>query len=182
MDYRQVQLDPSASIAPNVTIIGDVAIGKDCSIFSGVVIRAESPVRIGEGTNIQDNSTLHASDGFECVVGKRVTVGHNALVHACTVGDDTLIGMSSTVLTGAKIGSNCVIGAGALVTEHAVIPDNSLVVGVPGKIKREVTPDETAGISWLADCYIERGRSIAEDGFHLWGKDVPANHPTILLK
>lgn len=121
-------------VAENATVIGSVKIGKGCSVWYGAVIRADSDsIVIGENTNIQDNCTVHTAFDYGVKIGSGVTVGHNAVVHGCTVGDNTLIGMNSTILNGAVIGNNSIVGAGALVTEHKQFPDNSLIIGVPAK-------------------------------------------------
>lgn len=121
-------------VAENASVIGSVKIGKGCSVWYGAVIRADSDsIVIGENTNIQDNCTVHTAFDYGVKIGNGVTVGHNAVVHGCTVGDNTLIGMNSTILNGAVIGNNSIVGAGALVTEHKQFPDNSLIIGVPAK-------------------------------------------------
>lgn len=121
-------------VAENASVIGSVKIGKGCSVWYGAVIRADSDsIVIGENTNIQDNCTVHTAFDYGVKIGNGVTVGHNAVVHGCTVGDNTLIGMNSTILNGAVIGNNSIVGAGALVTEHKQFPDNSLIIGIPAK-------------------------------------------------
>lgn len=121
-------------IAENASVIGNAEISKGCSVWYGAVIRADSgSIVIGENTNIQDNCTVHTAFGYSVKIGSGVTVGHNAVVHGCTVGDNTLIGMNSTILNGAVIGNNSIVGAGALVTENKQFPDNSLIIGVPAK-------------------------------------------------
>ncbi len=134
---KKPQIHQEAFVAPTADIIGDVTVGKGSSVWFGAVIRSDmEKIVIGENTSIQDNCTLHADKGLPAVIGNGVTVGHNAVVHGCTVGDNTVIGMHSTVLNGAMIGKNCLIGAGAVVKENSVIPDNSLVVGIPAKVIR----------------------------------------------
>lgn len=131
----------AAFVAENATVCGDVVLGKDSSVWFGAVMRAESePMRIGTRTNIQDNVTVHIDNGFPVTIGNDVTVGHNAVVHGCTVEDGVLIGMGSTVLNGAVIGKGSVVAAGALVLEGAVVPPNSLVAGVPAKVKKTFAP------------------------------------------
>ena len=135
-NYKNIspEIADGVFVAENASVIGSVKIGKGCSVWYGAVIRADSDsIVIGENTNIQDNCTVHTA--FDCGVkiGNGVTVGHNAVVHGCTVGDNTLIGMNSTILNGAVIGNNSIVGAGALVTEHKQFPDNSLIIGVPAK-------------------------------------------------
>lgn len=130
-------------VAPTAVLIGRVVLNKNANIWFGAVLRGDNePIIIGENTNIQENSVLHTDMGFPLNVGPGCTVGHKAMLHGCTIGENTLIGMGATVLNGAKIGNNCIIGAGALIAEGKTIPDNSLVVGVPGKVVRQL--DETA--------------------------------------
>ena len=127
-----------AWVANNATIVGDVVLGEDASIWYGAVIRGDhGTITIGDGTNIQDNAVVHD----ETIIGKGCTVGHSAIVHGCTIGDETMVGMGAIVLSGAKIGSHCVIGAGALVTGKTVAPDGSLLLGNPAKIVKEVSPE-----------------------------------------
>ena len=120
------------------------------------------PITIGEGTNIQDGTVIHTDPGFPVVVGERVTVGHMAMIHGCTIGDGALIGINAVVLNGAKIGKNCLIGAKALVTEGMEIPDNSLAVGAPAKVIRQVTPENIKRMQEGAEMYIERARFYRE--------------------
>lgn len=135
-NYKNIspEIADGVFVAENASVIGSVKIGKGCSVWYGAVIRADSDsIVIGENTNIQDNCTVHTAFDYEVKIGNGVTVGHNAVVHGCTVGDNTLIGMNSTILNGAVIGNNSIVGAGALVTEHKQFPDNSLIIGVPAK-------------------------------------------------
>lgn len=135
-NYKNIspEIADDVFVAENAVVIGSVEIGKGCSVWYGAVIRADSgSIVIGENTNIQDNCTVHTAFGYSVKIGNGVTVGHNAVVHGCTVGDNTLVGMNSTILNGAVIGNNCIVGAGALVTEHKKFPDNSLIIGVPAK-------------------------------------------------
>ncbi len=134
--YTQ-NIHPEVFVAPSADIVGDVTIGKGCGVWYHATIRGdEQPITIGENTNVQDNAVLHVGDGYGCHVGSCVTIGHSAIVHGCTVGDNTVIGMGAIIMNGAVVGNNCTIGAGALVTERKVIPDGSLVMGVPGKVVR----------------------------------------------
>ena len=146
-------------IAPGAVVLGDVELAEDCSIWYNAVVRADrAPIRIGRGSNVQDNCVVHVDTGYPVTIGEGVTIGHGAIVHGCSIGDNTLIGMGAILLNGCQIGSNCMIGAGALVTQNTVIPDNSLVVGNPGKIRREVTSEEAAGIRENAAHYLEEAR------------------------
>jgi len=130
-------------VAPGAHVIGDVRLGEGVGIWFGATLRGDNdPIVIGAGSNVQENCVFHTDIGFPLVIGKNCTVGHKAMLHGCTIGDNSLIGMGATVLNGAKIGKNCLIGAGALVTEGKDIPDGSLVMGAPGKVVRQL--DEKA--------------------------------------
>lgn len=126
-------------IAPCANLVGQVVIEEAASVWFGVTIRADHEViRVGKGSNVQEDVVMHIDKGYPLTIGENCTIGHKAMLHGCTIGDNSLIGMGATVLNGAKIGKNCLIGAGALITEGKEIPDNSLVMGAPGKIIREV--------------------------------------------
>ena len=143
------EIAPSAWVADNATVIGKVVVEADASIWFGAVIRGDNePIIVGAGTNVQENSVLHTDMGYPLTIGANCTIGHKAMLHGCTIGDGTLIGMGATVLNGAKIGKGCLIGACALITEGKEIPDGSLVMGSPGKVVREL--DETARARLLA--------------------------------
>ena len=147
MNYKNVKIDKTAKIAKQSVIIGDVTIGRDsCVLYYSVIRGDDASIVIGEETNIQENCTIHVSRDLPVHIGNNVTIGHNAVVHGCTIGDRTLIGMGAVLLDGAKIGSDCIIGAGSLVTKNTVIPDGSLVMGNPAKIKRNLTWEEKLGI------------------------------------
>jgi len=149
-------IDPTAWVAPNATLIGNVTIEAHASVFYGAVIRADrDAIRIGAGSNVQDNVVLHTDAGSPLTVGSRVSIGHSAVLHGCTIGDDSLIGMSATVLNGAIVGAGTLIAAGSLVLERATIPAGSLAVGSPAKAVRTLTPDERLGL-------IENARHYAE--------------------
>lgn len=151
-------------IAPNATVIGRVVMGKNASIWFNVVARGDNdPITIGESTNIQDGTVLHTDVGVPLTIGNGVTVGHMAMLHGCTIGDNSLIGIGATVLNGAKIGKNCLIGAHALVTEGKEIPDNSMVVGAPGKIIRTLGDDMEEILKASADHYVGNWRRYARD-------------------
>ena len=150
------QIHPSVFVAPNVTVMGNVSVGADSSLFFGAVLRAEiESVVIGERTNIQDNCILHIDGGFPLTVGNDCTIGHGAILHGCTIGDNTLVGMGAIILNGAVIGRDCIIGAGALVPQGAVIPDGTMVLGMPAKVRREVTEEEKAANTDSARRYKE---------------------------
>lgn len=130
-------------LAPGAHIVGNVSLGENVGIWYNAVVRADmESITIGNNTNIQDNCTLHTGNGFPIVVGEGVTIGHNAIVHGCHIGDNTVIGMGSILLNGAKVGRNCIIGAGTLVTGKMEIPDNSMAFGNPAKIIRKLTSKE----------------------------------------
>lgn len=146
-------------IAPNATVIGDVELGPNVSVWFGAVIRGDSDsITIAEGSNIQDNCVVHVDPGKPVNIGREVIVGHAAIIHGATVGDNTLIGMRATLLNNVKVGSWCIIGAHALLTEGTEIPDNSVVLGSPGKVVRQVTEEDKVRIKRNAEAYIELGR------------------------
>lgn len=145
LEYKGVmpEISPEAFVAPSADIIGRVKIAADASVWFGAVIRGdEAPISIGEGSNVQDNAVLHCDMVSPMDIGRNVTIGHGAVVHGATIGDNVLIGMGAVILNGAKIGDNCIVGAGAVVKENADIPANSMLVGVPAKVIR--TLDENA--------------------------------------
>ena len=146
----------SAWVAPNATLIGAVVLGERASVFYGAVLRADvDSITIGDDTNLQDNVTMHCDAGTPAAVGARVSVGHGAILHGCTVEDDCLIGMGATVLNRAVIGAGSLVAAGAVVLEGTVIPPGSLVAGVPAKVRRELSDDERVGIRENAAHYLE---------------------------
>ncbi|MBQ9153924.1 MAG: gamma carbonic anhydrase family protein [Solobacterium sp.] len=146
----------STWIAEDAVILGDAEMADGCSVYFHTVIRTESdPIRIGRNTNIQDNCTVHTGRGYPVIIGEGVTVGHGCIIHGCTIGDNTLIGMGSIIMNGAVIGRNCIIGAGSLITEHKVIPDGSLVFGSPAKVIRTVTDEEIQTNRLTAAHYLE---------------------------
>jgi len=150
-------------IADNATVIGTVVMHNQASIWFNAVVRGDSDIiTIGERTNIQDASVLHADPGFPLTLGKNVSVGHQAMLHGCTVGDGSLIGIGAIILNHAVIGSGCLIGAGALIPEGKTYPDGVLVVGSPGKIVRELKPEEKAGLLENADIYVRRSKLYRE--------------------
>ena len=159
-------IDPVVSddawVAPNATLVGKVTIGSEASVFYGAVLRADvDAIVLGEGSNIQDNVAVHCDTGSPTIIGRNVSIGHAAVVHGCTIGDDCLIGMNATVLSGAVIGDQSLVAAGTVVLEGTVIPPRSLVAGVPGKVRRELTDDEVAAIERNAAHYRELSREHA---------------------
>ena len=152
----------AAFVAENATLAGSVRLEKNSSVWYGAVLRADTGrIAIGENSNVQDNAVLHCDPGGQVVLGKNVTVGHSALVHGCTVGDNSLIGMHATILNHAVVGRNCIIGAGALVPEGMVIPDNSVAVGVPARVIKTIRGDQLAHNIENAEAYVEMGRQHA---------------------
>jgi carbonic anhydrase/acetyltransferase-like protein (isoleucine patch superfamily) len=146
-------------IAPGAMVIGNVVLALDVNIWPYAVLRGDNePITIGEGSNIQEHSMLHTDPGFPLKVGKHCTVGHRAILHGCTVGDNSLIGMGAIVLNGAKIGNNCLVGAGALVTEGKSFPDGSLIVGSPARAIRELDQDAIARLKMSAAHYVSNGK------------------------
>ncbi|MGE0606543.1 MAG: gamma carbonic anhydrase family protein [Pirellulales bacterium] len=163
--FRPDQVDPSAFIAPTAVVIGDVSLGQESSVWYGAVLRGDTEaIRVGRGSNIQDGCVVHADPGFPCTIGDGVTVGHLAIVHGATVGNNVTIGMHSTVMNGAVIGDNCIVGAGAVVTEGTQIPAGSLVVGLPGKIRRELTAAEIEHNRLAAAHYVQNSRAFMRAG------------------
>jgi len=149
----------SCFVAENATIIGDVTLQEEATVWFGAVVRGDADtIVIGKGSNVQDCAVLHTDRGFRLTLGEKVTIGHCAVVHGAEVGDNVIVGMHATLLNGCKIGKNSIIGAGALVREGQVIPENSLVVGCPGKVIRELSAEQVADNTWNADHYIELGK------------------------
>ena len=150
-------------VAPNAVIIGDVTLEKNTSIWFNATLRGDiENIHIGEGSNVQDGSVLHTDPGYPLKIGKDVTIGHLVMLHGCTIGDNSLIGIGAVILNNAKIGNNCVIGAKSLITENKEIPDNSLVVGSPGKVIRKVTEEEVKAIKENAIRYQENWKKYSK--------------------
>ena len=153
---RQPAIHPTAFIAPNATLLGDVTVGEDASIWYNSVLRGDiNRIVVGRGSNVQDGSVLHLSAEYSCLIGDYVTVGHMAMLHACTIGDECLIGMGAIILDGAEIGARSIVGAGALVTQGKIIPPGSMVLGSPAKVVRELTAEEQAGLRGWAERYVK---------------------------
>jgi carbonic anhydrase/acetyltransferase-like protein (isoleucine patch superfamily) len=156
--FVQPQIDPTAYVAAQAVVIGDVRLAAQSSVWPTAVLRGDiNFIEIGEGSNIQDGSIVHLADDLPVIVGKLVTVGHRAILHACTVEDECLIGMGATILDGAVIGKGSIVGAHALVTKGTHIPPGSLVMGMPAKVVRPLRPEEIADIRHWADHYIALG-------------------------
>lgn len=164
VDNRRVEfVSQCYFVANNATVVGSVRIGDKASIWFNAVIRGDNElIDIGNGTNIQDGSVLHTDIGFPLTLADNVTVGHQVMLHGCSVGQNSLIGINAVVLNGAKIGSNCLIGANTLIPEGMVVPDGSLVVGSPGKVKRSLSDDEIEGLRHSAEHYIDNMRRYRE--------------------
>ena len=155
LDGKQPQVAPTAWVADSAQVMGNVHIHADASVWFGSVVRGDTEtITIGEGSNIQDGSVMHADHGKPLVVGKHVTVGHMVMLHGCTIGDESLIGIGAVVLNGAKIGKNCLVGAGSLVTEGKEFPDGSMIMGSPAKVVRELPPEQIEGLRQSAKHYV----------------------------
>ncbi|MEM9716349.1 MAG: gamma carbonic anhydrase family protein [Pseudomonadota bacterium] len=150
-------------IAPNADVIGKVTLGEEASIWFQVVARGDNePIVIGDGSNVQEHTMVHTDPGFPVTIGTNCTIGHRAIIHGCTIGDNSLIGMGAIVLNGAKIGNNCLIGAGALIPEGKEIPDNSLVMGMPGKVVRELDEAAAQRLTLSAKMYQANARRFRD--------------------
>ncbi|MGM9480065.1 gamma carbonic anhydrase family protein [Roseateles sp. NT4] len=162
LDDWEPEVDDSAWVADSAEVIGRVTLQANVSIWFNAVLRGDSDtLTIGAGSNVQDGSVLHADHGFPLVLGENVTVGHQVMLHGCTIGDESLIGIGAVVLNGARIGRNCIVGAGALVTEGKEFPDGSLIVGAPAKVVRELSEAQIAGLKASANHYVNNGRRYA---------------------
>lgn len=162
-DTLAPNLHPEVYVAEDATVIGDVTLEQGVSIWPQAVLRGDNePIRIGQHSNVQEGAVLHADPGFTLTVGQGVTIGHQAMLHGCTIGDGALIGIQAVVLNGAVIGKNCLVGAGAIVTEGKVFPDNSLILGAPAKVVRELTAEAIASMQRNATEYVAKGQSFKE--------------------
>ncbi len=149
----------SAWVADSAQVMGNVVLGDDSSVWFHAVIRGDTEtITVGRGSNVQDGAVLHADIGIPLVIGQNVTVGHQVMLHGCTIGDESLIGIGAVVLNGARIGKNCLVGAGALVTEGKAFPDGSMIIGSPAKGVRQLTPEQIAGLKMSAQHYIDNAR------------------------
>ncbi|SFP35377.1 gamma carbonic anhydrase family protein [Sphingomonas rubra] len=164
IDGNEPTLAPGVWIAPSADVIGDARLGQDVSVWFGAVIRADNtPIVIGARTNVQEGAMLHSDPGAPLTIGDGVTIGHHAICHGCTIGDNVLVGMGAIILNGAVIGDDCLIGAGALVTENKTFPAGSLVVGSPAKAVRQLSPDDVARLRASATGYAAKARDYAAD-------------------
>lgn len=152
------KIDATAYVAPQAVVTGDVVVEAGASIWPLAALRGDNePLHIGADSNVQEGAVLHADPGFPLTVGRAVTIGHQAMLHGCTVGDGSLIGIKAVVLNGAVIGRNCLVAAGALVTERKTFPDNVLIVGSPAVVKRPLSPEEVCRLELSASTYVEKG-------------------------
>lgn len=159
LDGAVPRISDSAWVADSAQVMGDVELADDASVWFGTVIRGDTDtIRIGRRTNIQDASVLHADVGMPLTVGDDVTVGHKVMLHGCTIGDGSLIGIGAIVLNGAKIGKGCLVGAGSLVTENKEFPDGSMIIGSPAKVVRQLTPEQLEGFLRSAEHYVANAR------------------------
>ncbi len=157
-------VSPDAWVAPDANLIGKVTLGPEASVWFGSTLRGDNEmITVGRGSNVQENCVFHTDMGYPLTVGEDCTIGHKVMLHGCIIGDNTLIGMGATVLNGAKIGKNCLIGAGALITENKVIPDGSLVMGVPGKVVRELDDAAIQALTASAKHYAQNATRFRRD-------------------
>ena len=163
LDGLVPQLGAGAWIADSAQVIGNVRLEEGASVWFGAILRGDNELlTVGKGSNVQDGSVLHADPGFPLTLGENVTVGHQVMLHGCTVGDGTLIGIQAVVLNGAKIGRNCIVGAGALVTEGKEFPDGSMILGAPAKVVRELDAEQRASGTRAAQHYVENAQRYAK--------------------
>lgn len=164
---KQPVLGRRVYLASTAVVVGDVTLGDHSSVWYNAVLRGDiNFIRVGHHSNIQDNSVVHLADDFPCIIGDYVTVGHSAIVHACTVGNETLVGMGATILDGAEVGNQCLIGAHSLVTQGMNIPDGSLVMGSPARIVRILSASERASLRSWAEKYVINGGYCLDHGIH----------------
>jgi carbonic anhydrase/acetyltransferase-like protein (isoleucine patch superfamily) len=159
LDDRRVRARGDYWVADNAVVVGSVLLEHNASVWFNAVLRGDQElITIGENSNVQDGAVLHTDPGCPLVIGRNVTIGHKAMLHGCQIGDNSLIGINAVVLNRAKIGRNCLIGANALITEGKEIPDNAMVLGAPGKVVRQLTDAEIAGLALPASHYVENAR------------------------
>lgn len=159
LEDRVPQVPASAWVAESATVVGSVSLGEEASVWYGTVIRGDNAsVSIGRASNIQDNSTLHVDEGVPLVIGDDVSIGHQVMLHGCTIGDGSLIGIQSIVLNRARIGRHCIVGAGSVVTEGKEFPDGSLILGSPARVVRQLTPEQIEHLQWVAQHYVEQAQ------------------------
>ena len=159
LDDERPQLADSAWVADSAQLIGQVELDEDASVWFGAILRGDAErLRVGKGSNVQDASVLHADPGFPLVLGENVSIGHQVMLHGCTIGDGTLIGIQAVVLNGARIGRHCLVGAGALITEGKEFPDGSMILGAPARVVRPLTAEQIAGLQRIAEHYVENAK------------------------
>jgi carbonic anhydrase/acetyltransferase-like protein (isoleucine patch superfamily) len=159
LDGVAPQVADSAWVADSGQVMGQVVLGEDSSVWFGAVLRGDTEtITVGRGSNVQDASVLHADHGFPLVIGERVTVGHQVMLHGCTIGDESLIGIGAVVLNGVTIGKHCLVGAGSLVTEGKSFPDGSMILGSPAKVVRQLSPEQIEGLKRSAQHYMDNAR------------------------
>ena len=159
LDTLTPRIADTAWVADSAQVIGNVELAEGASVWFGVIMRGDNePMRIGRNSNVQDGSMIHSDPGFPVTLGENVTIGHQVMLHGCTIGDGSLIGIKSVVMNGAKIGKNCLVGAGSLVTEGKEFPDGSMIMGSPAKVVRELTPEQIERLSYAARHYVENAQ------------------------
>jgi carbonic anhydrase/acetyltransferase-like protein (isoleucine patch superfamily) len=153
------EIDASSFVADSASVIGKVSLHANTTVWFGVTIRGDNErITVGENSNVQEGTVMHTDMGYPLDIGKNVTIGHQAMLHGCSIGDGSLVGIQAVILNGAKIGKGSLVGAGALVTEGKEFPNYSLIIGAPAKVARQLTPDEVAGLADAADSYVKRGQ------------------------
>ncbi|TFW18712.1 gamma carbonic anhydrase family protein [Duganella callida] len=153
------EIAASSFVADNATVIGKVTLGEHSSVWYGATLRGDNErITIGAHSNVQEGTVMHTDIGYPLTVGEHVTIGHQAMLHGCTIGDGALVGIQAVILNGARIGKGCLVGAGALVTEGKEFPDHALIIGAPAKVARQLTAEEVAGLLRSADSYVQRGQ------------------------
>jgi carbonic anhydrase/acetyltransferase-like protein (isoleucine patch superfamily) len=163
LDGNAPQLAEGAWVAESAEVIGKVELHKNASVWPKVVIRGDNDlIQIGEGSNVQDTSILHTDPGYPLTIGKDVTIGHQVMLHGCTIGDGSLIGIGAVVLNGAKIGRHCLVGAGALITEGKEFPDGSMILGTPAKVVKTLSPEQMNGIQEIAGRYVKNAQRYSQ--------------------
>jgi carbonic anhydrase/acetyltransferase-like protein (isoleucine patch superfamily) len=171
---RSPTLGRGVFLAKTAVVLGDVTLGDFASVWFGAVLRGDiNRIVVGEGSNIQDNAVVHLADDDPAIIGRYVTVGHSAIIHACTIGDECLIGMGATILDGAVIGHQCIVGANALVTQKTQVPDGSLVLGSPAKVVKALSAEQRAGLKYWADKYVENAAYCLKHGLNV-GAPLPS--------
>jgi carbonic anhydrase/acetyltransferase-like protein (isoleucine patch superfamily) len=163
LDGKTPKLAPGAWVSDSAQVIGEVELGENVSVWCGAVIRGDCDlIRVGRNSNIQDLAVLHADEGVPLTIGDNVSVGHQAMLHGCTIGEGSLIGIQAVVLNGVKIGRNCIVGAGSVVTENKEFPDGSMIMGTPAKLVRMLDQAQIAGLAHNVEAYMQRSRRFAK--------------------